>query len=637
MSQADRPGPPPPFAAPPAAAPSWTIDGRVNALLAEAAGHAAAGRWDEAAASHRMVLRLGPNRAEAWDALGGIAYNAGRHEESERLFRRAVALQPDNANYRDHLGVALRALGRPAEAVEQYEKALELSPNRAGTLNNLGNALAEAGTGERGVEALRRAVALAPREPAFRMNLARALMTCERAQEALAEIDQVRASSSHRDIDFICGNALISLQRFEEAIAAYRRAEAAGVRDHIMFHNLGTALQVVGRSEEAAEAYRTALAIRPDFASTRRQLTATHKYESLDREAEQLEEQLKAPGLNVADRADLHMGLAKIFDDLGNYGRAFFHLQAGNQHIRSTIDYSADVNADYIDAVIETFDRGFFAKRPGFGLGSEVPLFIVGMPRSGTTLVEQILASHAEVHGAGELKKLYELFGGLRQRLKPDLGMPRIARLIDRGVAGDVGREYLDYLTSFAPFARVVTDKMPFNFRVLGLVALLFPKARIIHCRRDPRDVGLSCYFARFHSEMTFAFNLVEIGRYYRDYERLMEHWREVLHNPMLEVQYEELVADLENETRRMLAFCGLEWDERCLRYYDTERPVQTASNWQVRQPVYTSSVGRWRHYREYLEPFFVALAIDGDGSPPSGVAVPSPAKIAATPGGASQ
>ncbi len=574
----------------------------------KAVKHATARQWPEAAECWRRGLRIAPDRPEAWDGLGMAAYHMGHLVEAERCFRRAVELRPDDANLRDHLGIALRALGRPREAIEQYEKALTLQSDRSGTFNNLGNALCDLEDPKRGVEALQRAVTLAPDEQGYRVNLARALIRHQRGEEAIAQLEHVRASQYDPRVDVEYGHALIQLERYTEAIDIYRRAAAAGIRDHGMFHNLATALQYFGRNDEAAEAYRTALAIRPDYAPSRRQLTSTQKYEKADLDAVEIEELLKAPDLSVADRADLHIGLAKIHDDLNNYEKAFLHLQTGNQLIRSTLDYSADRNSAYIDAVIETFNQEFLAVRRHFGSLSEVPVFIVGMPRSGTTLAEQILSSHPMVHGAGELKKIYDLFAGLRQRLTPDLGMPRIARLIDSELANFLASEYLEYLIGLAPGARFICDKMPFNFRALGFIALLFPKARIIHCRRNPYDTALSCYFARFHDQLNFSFNLVEIAHYYRDYERLMAHWQAVLDNPILELQYEDLVADQECETRRLLEFCDLDWDERCLKFYDTERAVLTASNWQVRQPIYTSSVERWRHYQQWLGPLLTVL-----------------------------
>ncbi len=577
--------------------------------LRTAGQHSAAGRWLQAEAAYKSVLRVAPERAEAWSGIGLIAYQTKNYVDAERFFRRALELQPRNPDRYDCLGIVFRALNRLDEAIAHYERALVLEPNRAATLSNLGNALALAGQA-RALTVLQQAVTLEPTSALFRSNFARALMKFDQPAEALEQFERVRMLAPGPAVEVDCGHALMRLERYDEAIAAYRRAEAAGSRDHEMLHNLATALQYLGRMDEAVEAYRAALAVKPDFAVSRRQLASARKYQAVDDDASELEKLLNEPKLSIEERAEVHIALAKILDDIGDYQRAFSHLQAGNQQIRATIDYSADKNSDYIDAVIETFDERFFADRLSFGLDTEVPLFILGMPRSGTTLVEQILASHPQVHGAGELKKINELFADLRKRLKPDVAMPRIARLMDKKTAEDVAQEYLEYLLSFNPRARYVCDKMPFNFRALGLISLLFPKARIIHCMRNPLDTGISCYFARFKEELAFSFNLMEIGRYYRDYKRLMDHWQTVVHNPVLEVQYERLVASQAEETRRILEFCRLPWDDACLRFHETERPVITASNWQVRQPMYASSAGRWHNYRRFLDPLIAALEI---------------------------
>lgn len=584
------------------------------AQMAVAQRHVAAANWAEAAAAFKGVLRVAPERAGAWAGLGSVAYQSGRHLEAERCFQQALRLQPDNPEFHGRLGVVLRSLSRLEDAIRHYERALALDPNQPVMLSNFGNALSAAGHHERAVEVLQSAVNLDPDSPLFRCNLGRALLRSHRrGMEALEQFERSRSLAPGAEVEADCGHALIQLERYEEAVAAYRRAEAMGHRSHQMFHNLGTALQCLGRLDEAVAAYETALAIQPDFAVSRRQLVGARKYERLDDEVSRLEEQLKNSNLNIDQRSELHFALAKMLDDIGAYSDAFPHLQAGNQMIRASIEYSADKNTQYIDALIETFDERFFSDRSSFGLDSDVPLFIVGMPRSGTSLVEQILASHPLVHGAGELTKLNELFAGLRHRLKPDLKMPRIVRLMDKTLAKETGEEYLAYLRGFNPTARYVCDKMPFNYRVLGLIALLFPRARVIHCMREPLDIGLSCYFARFKEELSFSFNQVEIGHYYRDYERLMAHWRTVVRNPVLEVRYETLVAQQEKETHRLLDFCQLPWDEQCLRFHETERPVITASNWQVRQPLYKSAVGRWRNYQPHLGPLMAALGISSD------------------------
>ena len=588
----------------------------VDAQLKKGAEFTRRKRWSEAEASFRRARKLQPGRADCWDGLGVVAFETSRHAEAERLFRKALELDRNNAAYHDHLGITLRALKRLPEAIQEFELALELAPRRVTTLSNFGNTLTEAGEVDRAVEMLERAVALSPHSSLFRVNLARTLLKQGKGADALIHIDKARELAPSPEKDTDRGHALMLLERYEEAIATYQHAAKAGLRDFQMFHNLGTALQYFGRLDEAAEAYRTAVEIKPDFVASRRQLTGTRKYQAFDEEAGAAEELLKDSNLSVLDRADLHMGLAKIYDDLERFPEAFAHLQAGNQQIRTTLDYSAQKNTDFIDALIDTFDEKFFEQRYDSGLNSDTPVFILGMPRSGTTLVEQILCSHPRVHGAGELKRLYELFVGLRERLAKPVGVPHIARFADLRVANEVATEYLTYIRDLNKQARYITDKMPFNFRAVGFISLLFPRARIIHCRRDPLDICLSCYFARFKEQLDFSFNLVEIGRYYKDYERLMEHWRSVVRNPMIEVQYEELVADQEGQTRRFLDFCGLDWDDHCLDFHETDRPVLTASNWQIRQPIYKSSIGRWRNYAEFLLPLFASLGLEPPKAP---------------------
>jgi hypothetical protein len=267
------------------------------------------------------------------------------------------------------------------------------------------------------------------------------------------------------------------------------------------------------------------------------------------------------------------------------------------------------VHAAYVDRLIATFTPAYFEQVRGFGLDTDVPIFVVGMMRSGTTLVEQILASHPLVYGAGERIELGLLASGLPRRLGVADEYPECVRHLDRATVQAVATTVLQGLQERSDGARHVVDKMPLNFLGLGLIATLFPKARIIHCQRDPVDTCLSCYLRNFAASFTFTYDLQHLGLYYRQYERLMAHWRAVLPLPIFELRYEELTAEPETHTRQLLAFCGLPWDERCLRFHETERPVRTASMLQVRQPMYRSAVGRWQRYEKHLSPLLAALA----------------------------
>jgi Sulfotransferase family len=304
--------------------------------------------------------------------------------------------------------------------------------------------------------------------------------------------------------------------------------------------------------------------------------------------------------------------LGHLLDRAGSTDEAFEQFKQGNALRRSLLQQSgaafdAAAHSRRIDRTIFFFSPDFLQRNQEFGLPTDVPVFIVGMPRSGSTLVEQILSQHSQVHGAGELKDVHRLVANLPARLGSTAEYPECLAELDATTARELAEAHLQRLTRRSGAAARVTDKMLDNFLHLGLLATLFPRARVIHCRRDPRDVCLSCYFNYFNG-LPFTWDLDDLGRYYRDYERLMAHWGAVLALPILDVAYEDLVADLESQCRRLVDFCGLAWEEQCLRYNENRRVVQTMSKLQVRQPIYTSSVGRWRHYAAQLEPLLQAL-----------------------------
>jgi len=300
----------------------------------------------------------------------------------------------------------------------------------------------------------------------------------------------------------------------------------------------------------------------------------------------------------------LHFALGKAFMDIGDSDRAFAHLHAGNRMKRETIQYDPATTTAWLARVAAVFSPALLARLGGQGAPGEMPVFVLGMPRSGTTLVEQILASHPAISGAGELAHIQNIAGGMA-------GFPEAAGQLNAGELRGLGQTYLDQVAGLAHGRRYLVDKMPVNFVYAGLIRLILPEARLIHCRRDPVDTCLSCYTKLFSAEQPFSYDLGELGRFYGDYRRLMAHWRDCLPaTHFLEVDYEALIADVEGETRRMLAFLGLEWDERCRNFHQTSRTVRTASLNQVRRPVYASSAGRWRGHARHLGPLLEALGV---------------------------
>ncbi|HTN93507.1 MAG TPA: sulfotransferase, partial [Gallionella sp.] len=313
-------------------------------------------------------------------------------------------------------------------------------------------------------------------------------------------------------------------------------------------------------------------------------------------------------------RMSLHFALGKCYDDTGDYAKAFPHFMAGCKMKRAKLAYDPANAERQFAGLMEIFDRAALERLRGAGDPSALPVFVLGMPRSGTTLTEQIIASHPDVHGAGELHDLLRIAERNIAGMTTAIPFPDNLRALDRQTLAAWGAEYAAGLKQRAPEAERITDKMPANYFAVGLIHLMLPNAKIIHVNRNPVDTCLSCYTRLFNRKQEHTYDLAELGRYYVQYARLMQHWRNVLPaGAFLDVKYEDIVADQEAQARKLIAYCGLEWNEACLDFHNTKRSIRTASVTQVRQPIYTSSVERWRHYEEFLGPLLDAL---GDLAP---------------------
>lgn len=453
-----------------------------------------------------------------------------------------------------NLGDILQRRGKLADAVACYQRALAIDPYHALAHHNLGLALAAQSRFADSIVHYRRALALNPRNP-----------------------------DAHNNI----GIALEELNETGDAIAHYHQALSLQPRHAEAWNNLGNALKSLGRFDEAQDCYRRAIALRPDFVHTYYNLSEIKRFDETELAA-----------LAGQDNVYAHFALAKAFEDAGDYERAFEHLRRGNALKRSQVRYEEACNLTYFARICDVFDANLrdFACTPGNP--SETPIFVVGMPRSGSTLVEQILASHPQIHGAGELSFM--------ERVRD---YPQCVPGMDAQALRRLGDEYLAALPAVGDGILRIADKLPGNFSRIGLIRLILPKARIIHTVRDARDTCLSCYAKLFAAGLEFSYDLGELGRYYRGYRMLMNLWRAVLPpDAILDVAYEDVVRDLEGQARRLIAYCGLDWDERCIAFHQTQRTVRTASAAQVRQPVYQDSVGRWRRYEAHLGPLLSEL-----------------------------
>jgi tetratricopeptide (TPR) repeat protein len=624
---------------------------RFQADLAET--YRLAGRLEEALAIGRRALALAPDDARLLNNLGIVHYERGAFEEGAALFERAIEREPRFAEAHCNLGNTLRARGRSEEAAAAYREAIALKPSYAAAFNNLGTALRDLGHLEEAEAAYRAAFALNPDDPMVLDNLALALRDLERLDEASALLDASLslAPENGRTLTHV---ALVRLDqnRAVEAHDAARRAVALLPGDPETLNAMGLSLQELGRVEEALEFYRFALACKPDFAGAYNNIGNVLKQEGRLTEAHEayarslaIDPRQAEVYVNLADtrkvkpgdawlagmggfaremeslrptaRMRLHFALAKAHDDLCAYDKAFRHMREANALKRTQIAYDEAASLKLFDRIRESFDAKLIEAKRGAGDPDASPIFILGMPRSGSTLVEQILASHPLVHGAGELSHLGELVGGLRTGGDPTLAFPEIAQVMGLQDFARLGHEYVARLRQHSPTAAHITDKMPSNFCFVGLIHLALPNARIIHVTRDPLDTCLSCFSRLFSAEQNHTYDLAELGRFYRKYAELMAHWRRVLpEGRMLELRYEDVVGNLEGAARRMIAYCGLEWSENCLAFHKTHRPVKTASASQVRRPIYKTAQNRSRHYREFLAPLIAEL---GDLAEPTG------------------
>lgn len=558
-------------------------------------------RHNEAIDHYLAAIGLAPDDAELHYNLATALLALNRYEEARVNYERALALNPDYAEAHNNLASVWLALGRPTEAMGCLARSLTLAPNNAAAHTNRGQALLMLKRPAEAVEALELALKLEPNNVVARNNLGTGLRELGRYEEAIAHFEAaLRVAAGNGQAHTNLESTQQEAGRVIEAITQPSIANVAVTHFH-----LGNLSAELGRTEEARQWLEKAVDLAPDRALFYLALADVKRFTSDDRHFAGMEALARdLATLSAQEQMFLHFALGKALADVGQHERAFTHqLQANAIKRLDFTDQQVATTLAKVDQIQATFSSDVIRSIRGVGDPSPVPVFIVGMPRSGTSLVEQILASHPGVFGAGEL----QVFGRLAASVAPD-GLTRdwVRTLASR---------YLASIKALGPAAERITDKMPGNFHFIGLIHLALPNAAIIHTRRNPVDTCLSCFSKLFADEQPFAYDLRDLGRFYRAYERLMAHWRSVLpEGAMLEVNYEDIVADLEGQARRIVAHCGLDWYDGCLEFHKTERAVRTASVVQVRQPIYSSSVGRWRSYGQLLAPLFEALETDTSG-----------------------
>jgi tetratricopeptide (TPR) repeat protein len=575
-------------------------------------------KMDDAIACFRRALEYDPNLVEAHSNLGQALCERKELTPAVAHCREAIRLRPNFPEAHSNLGNALRELGRLDEAKASYTEALRLNPRLGMVYNNMAQALQEEGKLDDALQWYQKALELEPHSARIHSNLASALEEQERHDDAIARYDlALRLDPNYAEAHNGLGFVYQELGRYPEAEAEFRTALRARPDFAPAHCNLGGLLEELSDFTGAETCFRTALKHDPTLVGAQSQLATMLRSKLPEEDLVTLRRMLDDPELVEGERAVIHFGLAQVLDSKGQFAEAAENLEKAN-HLsliawrkRGDI-YDPQAHHAFMDALIATCTPAFFDRLKGLGHDSPRPVFIVGLPRSGTTLVEQILASHPQIHGAGELRFAREGFESLPAMLGSNDKPVECLGRIDGAVLQQAARRHLERLDELNATAARVVDKMPDNYLYLGWLSVLFPQAQFIHCRRDLRDVAVSCWMTNFR-HIRWASNKEHMADRFQQYLRIMEHWRAVLPVPLLEVSYEDTVADLETVARKLVAWCGQEWDPRCLAFHETKRPVRTASVMQVRQPLYTRSVQRWKKYEPALSSLFEKL---GPGMP---------------------
>ncbi|MBC8337674.1 MAG: sulfotransferase [Alphaproteobacteria bacterium] len=562
------------------------------------------GRPQEAEAACRHVIDMDPSHAEAHNNLAVSLEVQGRMDEAQDAAVRAIELNPSYMEACLNLGNILLRSGEPLTAVDAYRAALTINPEALMARANLAVALRQAGELDAAEEECREALKINPDFAEAHNSLGNVLCKKEDWQGAIASFETASGlRENYADAMLNLAAALFRNGEVEGAEKQYRAILQTFENLAEAHSGLGAVLLAAGRLEEATESFKRAVENKPSLGEAQYNLATaiggTYDEVAIGAIRELLMDKL----LPDTDRIRLHFALGEINGQRGNFETAFADFDVGNQLRKSRLEtaghsFDADAFDRRVDAIISAYPADLFTDRRDAGDPSDLPVFIVGTPRSGTTLVEQIIASHPQAAGQGELDRVRKLFG--------DDG--ELAAAEDADIT-EKAETYLSALTRGTDGAARITDKTPFNWLHLGQIQLMFPDAHVLYCRRDPLDTGLSCFRQLFTAPHVWDCDLEDIGRYQNACARLMEHWKAVLPLPILDVAYEDIIEDQEAASRRIIEFLGLEWDETCLDFHKSERYVQTASNWQVRKPLYRDAVGKAGGYAPYLGPLKDTLA----------------------------
>ena len=570
----------------------------------------------------RRALSLAPDFAEAHNNLGNALRGQGKLDEAEGAFRRAMAIDPDYFEALANCGAMLRDAGRADTAEPILRKALSLRPGSVDAYVQLAincqmqseprGGTADIKASDEALNLLTRAVALDPTRGEAFLLIARILAGRGKTQGAITACRRaLKARPDQPSVLNLLGRLLRETEDITAAIDYCRQALVQSPDAPDILNNLGIALLESGDLDGAAQALRQAIAAAPQTITTYINLASARKFKAGDPEIAVMEKALADLPLDDRNAIGLRYALGKVCDDIGEHERAFALFSEGSAMKRKRVNYNEAGILRLFDRIRHVFSPEFVAEKSGLGDAEARPVFIVGMPRSGSTLIEQILASHPAVQGLGEVKHLHNAILSLDEGFSPSMRYPELAHMMDASQLQAIASHYRRAIPVAGDGKTMTTDKMLTNYYYVGLIYLLFPNARVIYSRRNAIDTCLSCYSKLFREEMAYTYELGELTRYHKKCTQLMEHWKKVLPDGfILDVDYENVVGDIETEAKRIVAHCGLDWDAACLDFHKNERSIKTASAAQVRRPLYASSVERWRKYGAAIEPLAAMLGV---------------------------
>ncbi len=568
-----------------------------------------AGEIDPAIAAYRRAVALNGSLAASWQALADLFRTAGAPADADAAAQEATRLAKlpppvvaaSGMLAEGDLYGAERVLRRFLLAHGDHIEAMRLLAQIGMRLDILDDA----------EFLLESVLAFAPAYAAARYDYVLVLLRRHRYAKALEESTRLlRLEADNRAFRIVYANACVGLGNQEEALRVYRELLAVAPQQADLYLSIAHAEKTLGRQEAAVEAYRDACAVQPSFGDAYWSLANLKTYRFSEPEIDRMRSEEARAAISLADRYHLCFALGKAFEDRGDYAKSFDYYRRGNALKKSESRYSASALERSLNLQSAVCTREFIASRSGSGCASTAPIFIVGLPRAGSTLLEQILASHSQVEGTAELAEIPQLVQRLAGQER-NSAVPRYPQILTELSADQLrqfGEKFISDTAVYRTGKPYFIDKMPNNFRHLGLIRLILPNAKIIDARRAPMACCFSNFKQLFASGQEFTYSLDDIGRYYRNYLDLMEHWDRVLPGRILRVQYEDVVMDLESNVRRILAFCGLEFEPQCMKFYRTERSVRTASSEQVRQPIFKEGLDQWRHFEAWLGPLREAL-----------------------------